>query len=261
MAKKEVAVGKRIKISKYQKQTIGLVLVAAVVLGVCVVVAVFLIKYIGFNAKVITEKENAVAGYDTAIKNAAKLKAEVLGLAENEDLESVGRDTLTECYNENGKRIDYSLLYQQASDEEEAEQQLKLMKKCSALRVIPEALPAKQNDEALMSSLDQIFRLSDWEPESLSPSGTATSSSITGLEVIPVSLSIEADTETTFRVLDNIERSIRSIDIMTSTIAWRDTRLELKAQAMAYYADDVSVVETPYTVYATDEARKAGVKK
>lgn len=257
---KEVAVEKRIKISKYQREIIILALVAAVTLGIAVVVSIFFVKYISFNGKVLTEKEAAIKNYEESIKNAGVLNSKVLALSENQALESVARGTIGECYDSDGKRIDFNELYQKAENEEEASAQLEMMKKCSALRVIPDALPANQNDEALMSSLDQIFKLSNWEPESLSPSGTTSISSIPGLGVIPVSLSVEADTGTTYRVLDNIERSIRSIDILTATIGWSGDRekLELRAQAAAYYTEESEVQEITKTIYASDEARKAG---
>lgn len=251
------AVGKRIKISKYQKQMIGFVLLAAVVLGISLVISMFFIKYIIFNSKVITRKDEAISGYNNAIKNSKILDGEVLALSNNKALESVARGTVRSCYGADGEKIDFGEIYQEAATEEEATDALDMMKICSALRVIPDALPANKNDEALMSSLDQIFKLSGWEPESLSPSGSATESSISGLGVIPVSLSVEADTETTFRVLDNIERSIRSINVSSAVISWSESNLDLRAQASAYYTEDVGVQEETVTVYASDEARKA----
>lgn len=251
------AVGKRIKISKYQKQVVGIVLVAAVVLGVSIVISIFFIKYIIFNSKVITRKNAAIDGYNVAIKNSKILDGEVLALSDNKSLESVARGTVRKCYGADGKKIDFGKMYQEATTEEELTASLDMMKICSALRVIPDALPANKNDEALMSSLDQIFRLSGWEPESLSPNGSVTESDIPGLGVIPVSLAVEADTETTFRVLDNIEKSIRSIDVASAIISWSGNNLDLRAQASAYYTEDVGVKEETEIVYASDEARKA----
>lgn len=253
----EVAVGKRIRISKYQQQMIGLVLLAAVVLGMAIVISIFFVKYIVFNGKVIAEKDVAIDGYNKALSNAGILSGEVLGLSNNKALESVARGTEGKCYDSDGKKIDFNVAYQEAMTEEEAAEQLKMMKECSALRVIPDALPAHRNDEALMSSLDQIFKLSGWEPESLSPNGAVTESGIDGLGVIPVSISVEANTGTTFKVLDNIERSIRSIDIATAVISWSGDSLDLRAQAAAYYTEDVGVKEEVKTVYASNEARKA----
>ena len=254
---KEVAIGKRLKISKFQKQMILMALVSAVTLGMTVVISIFLVKYIIFNSKVISEKDKAIEGYDTAIANANVLKGKLLDLANNKALESVARGTVSECYSLDGVKIDYEARYQEATSEEESKKMLDMMRACSALRVIPDALPAHRNDEALMSSLDQIFKISGWEPESLSPGASMVKSNITGLGVIPISLSVEANAETTFRVLDNIERSIRSIDVTSANISWSDNDLRLNAQAVAYYTDDVGVKEETKTVYASNEARKA----
>lgn len=251
------AIGKRIKISKYQQQTILLALAAAVVLGVAVVVSIFFVKYIIFNSKVLAGKDESIKGYEQALSNAQILRGEVLALSDNRALESVARKSVRECYDSDGKKIDYNKLYLEADSEEEELEQLNMMKMCSALRVIPDALPANRNDEALMSSLDQIFKISSWEPESLSPNGTEEESEVEGLGVIPVSLSVEASAETTFRVLDNIERSIRSIDVGSALISWSGNDLELEAQAQAYYVEQSGIQESTETIYATDKARKA----
>ena len=113
-----------------------------------------------------------------------------------------------------------------------------------------------------MSSLDQIFKISNWEPEALAPSGSVTTEeTLEGLEVIPVALTVSANAETTFTVLDNIEKSIRAFDISTATISWgsgdNDSILDFRAQANAYYINEAVVAETEKTVYASDEARKA----
>jgi hypothetical protein len=262
----EVAVEKRVKISKYQQQMIGLALLASVVLGVCIVLSVFFIKYIAFNAKVIEAKDAAINDYETAIQNSKTLEGLVLGLADNKDLESVALGTADEsCFEQVGdkkEKIDYGEKYRTESNEEQAREYLKKMKVCSALRVVPDALPAKENTEALMSSLDQIFKISNWEPEELSPSANYTDEEgIEGLEVIPVALTVSANAETAFTVLDNIEKSIRAFDISTATISWgsgeNDSILDLRAQANAYYINEAVVAETEKTVYASDEARKA----
>lgn len=49
----DTAPSKRIKISKAQQLTMLEVLVASLVFGTCAVLSVFLIKYIGFNTRVI----------------------------------------------------------------------------------------------------------------------------------------------------------------------------------------------------------------
>ena len=60
---------KREKISKAQQYTILEVLVASLILGACVVISIFLIKYINFNTLIITEKDEAISEYDQTLRN------------------------------------------------------------------------------------------------------------------------------------------------------------------------------------------------
>ena len=69
MAKEGPATGKRERISKAQQYTILEVLGASLVLGACVVLSIFLIKYIDFNTLIITEKNEAISEYDQTLRN------------------------------------------------------------------------------------------------------------------------------------------------------------------------------------------------
>ena len=129
------------------------------------------------------------------------------------------------------------------------------MKSCSALRVIPDALPASKNEEALLASLNKLFLESGWQPESISPGGTSNSDEevalLPGLNVLGVNLSIKADAGITKATLDNIERSIREFDIRSATIEWEDGNvLSFEAQATAYYMDKVSFAESETIITA-----------
>lgn len=291
---KEVSTKKRIKISKNQKQILMAVLGTSLIVGVSLVFVVFFIKNINFNGKVIKEKDMAIGDFEKSIKNVGlcvdkdrdgKMSEEELRacnpknvsansvpnslrhnmmvkMANNKDLEMVGRAGLKDCYDDNGNKLDYEKKYQEATTDEAKVHQLYLMKMCTALRVIPDALPAQENAEALMSSLNQIFILSGWEPESLAPNGSATNSSIPGIGIIPVSLSVQADSAKTLTVLSNIEKSIRTFDVSTATISWRAEKLELKAQAAAFYTKPVEVTTKKKTIYANDNLKKKkGAKK
>lgn len=282
------AVSKRVKISKTQQETLLIVLVAAVTLGVCGVLAVFFGKYIGFNSKVIDAKDSAISDYEKTITNIGlckdtdrdnKLSDEeinkckpneldstsmpgslrynvMVNMANNTDLESVARDSQEDCYDSDGQKIDWQEKYDDAETDEDRAEYLSMLKMCSALRVIPDALPAQANEEALMSSLNQLFNISGWNPEALSPSGNVVSGA-EGLSTIPVSLSVEADTSMTMTVLNNIERSIRTFDLQTATISWsNDNKLALQSQGVAYYTENADVVENNKTVYATNNAKK-----
>lgn len=287
------AITKRLKISKTQQQTLLITMITAIILGVCLVLGIYFVKYIKFNNKVIAAKDSAITDYEKTIKNIGLCKDTnndgkfsedelkkcnpdaldssvlpgtlrynvMVNMAKNPDLESVARDSLSDCYDSNGEKIDWQKLFDETDDDEEQAKYLSMLKMCSALRVIPDALPAQANEEALMASLNQIFIISGWEPEAISPSGDVKNDT-EGLSTIPISLSVQADSETTMRVLDNIEKSIRTFELQTATISWSgDKFLALDSQGTAYYTEDSGVAESNYTVYATDAAKKKAGSK
>ncbi|MBR3323393.1 hypothetical protein IKG16_00715 [Candidatus Saccharibacteria bacterium] len=276
---------KRVRISKAQQQMMIIVAATSVVFGICIVLTIHFVQYMFFNAKVINEEDASIANYGKTIKSSGAclvkdangnitneellacdpdktplskttgtLRYNVLvNMAQNENLESVAREHLSDCY-ENGKRIDYTKKYEQATSESDKELYLSMVKMCSALRVIPDALPAQRNDEALLASLNEIFILSDWQPESLTPGDSADSSSSdednTSIGQIPVTLSVEANAQTTMRVLQNIEKSIRTFQPTRATISWSTSGLSLQSLANAYYIENSALVETTTTVRA-----------
>lgn len=281
------AEGKREKISKAQQYTMLEVLGASLVLGTCIVMSIFMIKYIKFNATIIGEKNEAITEYDQSIRNVGvcvdtdnngrlsteelencnpnevslskvtnSLRYKVLTqMAQNGDLESVARMRNANCYDNTGARIDFNKLYEESTDETEKQQYLQSSKICSALRVIPDALPSLKNTEALMASLNQIFILTGWEPERLSPRDDNTKSDIKGVDVIPVTLRIEASDDMVLAVLDSIEHSIREFDIVTATVEWTSGGLSLQAAANAYYLGAQDPIEMTETLYASRKAR------
>lgn len=286
MDKKGPADGKRLKISKAQQYTILEVLGASLVLGACVVLATFLIKYIDFNTLIISEKNEAIAEYDETLRNVgvcvdqnrdgelssdeleqcdpnSTRLAEVSGslrynvlvtMAENDNLESVARQRSENCYDEFGNRLDFDQLYEQSTDELEKQRYLQSAKICSALRVVPDALPAQKNTEALMASLNQIFILTGWDPDRLAPLDDTVVPEVDGVEAIPVQLRIDGPSETVMTALNNVERSIREFDITSATVEWTSAGLSLQANANAFYlATDTMGLERTETLYATDK--------
>ena len=294
MAKKKLeeqgpAVSKRKKISKSQQEITLFALLTSLIFGVCLVLTIYCIKNIKFNGKVIEAEDQSISNYSKTLINVGvcqdkdkngtftteelencqpnSLTAESLrgtlrynvlvGLLDNEDLESVAREAQVYCYDrDTGLKIDYKKEYEAQTDSNRRGYYLDMMKACSALRAIPDALPAQQNVEALLASLNQIFNLSNWTPNSLSPNDTASASSIKGVLAIPVSLSVEADDATTLTVLSNIERSIRTFEMSRATISWSGTdTLTLRAQAAAFYTDEEDLAEKSTTIYADDSKR------
>lgn len=281
---------KRAIISKAQQMTMLEVLGASLVLGTCIVLSTFLIKYIKFNTTVIAAKNEAIADYDETIRNvgvcvdtdkngklsdkeldkcdpgAVKL-SEIEGslrynllevMAQNEYLESVARQRNEGCYDEEGERIDFNKLYEGTNDEKEKTQYLQSAKICSALRVIPDALPAQQNTEALMASLNQVFITAEIEPERLAPQDNSLESVVEGVSMIPVSLQLEGSDYSIMVALDALERSIREFDIDNATIEWNSRGLSLSATANAYFLSAKPSLETTKTIYASKKARATG---
>lgn len=290
------AVGKRFKISKLQQQMMMAVLGASLVLGVSIVVSVHLLKHMSFNAKVISKRDESIANYNLAIKNVGICKPSskdgrfsdkdlekcnpqsidvstipgtlrynvMVNMANNTDLESVGRSSQKQCYDDNHKRVDFTAAYSKSTSDDERSYNLKMMKMCSALRVIPDALPAQKNDEALLASLNQIFLLSGFEPEQLSPGTNYKQSKIKGVSTIPIALTVKRNEAETMSIISNIERSIRAFSINSAQIKWGSnasdgsSKLELLAQGVAYYSAETSVQEKTEVVTAKEEKKKTG---
>lgn len=290
------AVEKRQKISKAQKQILFTIGGTAVFVGVCIVLISYCMRLIGYNSRVIDAKDTSISNYSNTIKNVGVCKVSGSGVisddelkkctpntylsdsltgtlrynvmvktAENEDLESVARPLQAACYKD-GKKINFKELYDNAEEEakKDAEKDvdtlkanyLDMMKACSALRAIPDALPAQKNTEALLASLDRLFDIADWQPSGLSPNSSSSRSPYKGVSALPVSLSVEANSEKTLSVLSTIERSIRTFDITSATIEWigEDT-LKLGASARAYYTGEQSLTQKTVTVYADTNKR------
>lgn len=290
---KEIAIGKRATISEAQQTILLAVLGASVLLGVAISLTLHFISQIAFNAKVIAAEETAAVNYSSVIKNTGicrspkgtiysneelkdcdpdsipiseipgTLRANVLkNMAGNQALNSVPNDSNPDCKNPStDKQFTYDELediYEKAESTKDSTQlshASQLIKSCSALRVIPDALPAFKNEEALLASLNKLFIVSGWNPNTISPSGSESASEmLAGLNTLTVSLSVETDSSTTMNVLNNIERSIREFDIEKATIEWgSNNTLQLEAQATAYYMNETKITETTQTITAEGE--------
>jgi len=289
---KEIAILKRAKISQAQQYMLLSVLGAAIFLGVAISLVSYFLNKISFNAGVIAEEEKAIVVYSDAIKTIGvckkpkgtiytdeelrnckpnsidasdvpnTLRSDVLEkMAANKYLSSVPKESTSECVNPTtNKNYTYKELqefYNTADTDEELLLASSLIESCSALRIIPDALPAFKNEEALLASLNKIFIVSGWEPNSLSPSGTTSMSNLgPNLNTLSLRVSVEANSATTLTVLNNIERSIREFNIERATIEWgSDDTLILQAQATAYYMTPSELEETVKTIKPGDSKK------
>ena len=279
---KEIALSKRAKISEAQQYVLLSVLGASIFLGVSLSLTLHFMKVIQFNIKVISAEEASIVSYSNTIKNIGvckkpsgsiysdqelkncnpsnidvkdipdTLRANILeNMASNKALESVPKENNSSCINpSNGKKYTYAEMMSLYNTSEDRVVASNLIRRCSALRVIPDALPTSKNEEALLASLNKIFVLSDLLPESLSPSGDSEISIIgDSLNTLSVRLAVEADPAYTIKFLDNVERSIRDFNIKSATISWsNNNKLILQAQAEAYYMTPSALKESDLTI-------------
>lgn len=280
MAKEETAKSKKAKISEAQQYMLLAVLGATVFLGAAISIVLHCIKEIGFNADIIIAEDKAIVVYSDTIENIGickkpkgkvysldelkqcdpdsvtvsevpgTLRANIVeGMAENSALNSVPKENTSGCIDpDTGRNYTYAKMnqmYNEAGDNTERNAATSLIRQCSALRIIPDALPAYKNEEALLASLNKIFIESDWQPESISPSNNF-SANTTGINLngIGVNLSIESTMDVVMGVINNIERSIRTFNIGKANIEWNgENNLSFSAQATAYYMDKTTLVE------------------
>ena len=279
---KEIAIGKRAKISQAQQYMLLAVLGAALFLGAAIALNYHFIQEIVYNAGVVSKQDESIVNYSNTIKSIGVCKkpagstytmeelkkcnpndievSEIPGtlrsnimenMAANENLNSVPKESKSACVNsETGKNFTFEELNKKYTDAENADDRIaatQLIKICSALRIIPDTLPAFKNEEALLASLNKIFNDSNWQPESISPSGEEEMSSIgNNLTEMSVSLAVESDLATTMALLNNIERSIRTFNFKTATIEWAGDQINFHAQATAFYTEKSTVPETTY---------------
>jgi hypothetical protein len=214
--KQQAAMRKRQLISKANRNMFITVAVASVVVGFSVVGSIFLFQKLTFNAKVIGEKRNTVKILKENNQTIEDLEQKIKVLATNSALRSVMSD-------EDG----------------------------SALRVVPDALPATNNPTALAASLDKkLLNVPGLAIESIviDPSANtttitdegATSTSSAAVSEIPVHFTVNGDNSAIENVISNLERSIRTIDILTYQLAYSDNgRLTLTVSARAFYTNEV----------------------
>ena len=213
MADKQTAVGKRQKIAQSNKMMFLWIAGMSAVVGICAVLAWFLIQQLIFHTKVASEADATVSTLKQNKVAVEKLRENVQLLDVNEDLNSVKSE----------------------SDER-------------ALQVILDALPADDNNLALGSSLQQklIGSVNGVKIDSLTVgdlSGTETvDSPVKGVEVIPFTLIMSSgDVNALKDVLRNFERSIRIVDIDNFILDRSDSQYKLSINAHAYYKPAVEV--------------------
>lgn len=289
---------KALKLSS-EKQILALTISMSVLVGLVAVLANRAMNDISFNNQIINAKNDSIVAYNKLIRNVGickdkngdgkydenelkdcdpntvapndvpgSLRSNVMNeIAQNSDLESVGRESLSLCYGSDGKRINFVDKQNTATTEKEKLLYIDLTKKCSAIRVISDALPSTPNETALLASLNKIMLLSSWQPDRISQGGEAVPVDINGIGFIPMKFSAETKPETIYSLIENIERSIRNIDINRASITWSaSNKTEFSVRATAYYAEQeqyqtTTKTITPQTGKKSQSSKKSSDKK
>ncbi len=215
MKPNDVAIRKRTQIAKANRTMFLWIAIASALVGSALVVGIFLAQKAIFNEKVLSEKQATVATLDNNNQVAPELEDQIRVLDTNQALSSA-----------------------KANDSDQA------------IQVILDALPAEGNFLAVGASLQNKLIASipglksvesiQVDPivglETLSTDTTTVDASATGgANEITFRLSVKGNQEAIKQILQNFERSIRLIDIISMQIETQQDGQVLTIQARTYY--------------------------
>lgn len=220
---KDVAIRKRTQIAKANRAMFAWIAIGSAVVGSALVVTFFLAQKLMYNEKVLSEKQQTITTLKHNNSIIDELQTEIRVLDTNEALASVKSNP----------------------DDQ-------------ALQVILDALPAEANSLALGGSLEyrllrgiegitrQSLQVTPVQGvESLSDGASATS----GNNEITFQFVVSGNQEALKQVLTNLERSIRTIDVLSVRVESQGTTQSMTVRARAFY-------EPAKTVQLTDKVVK-----
>lgn len=220
MNQENVAIRKRTQIAKANRTMFLWIAIASAIVGAAIVVSIFLFQKLAYTEKVLAKKQETVSTLATNIATVDALKSEIRTLDTNQALAAAKANP---------------------SDQ--------------ALQVILDALPAEANSLALGASLQNKLlsgipgnlRLDSLQVdpvvgiEVLSSDGTAApvDPAATGGEsssgIITFQFTIIGDQAALKAVLQNLEKSIRTIQVNTVRIEAQGNEATMSVQAQAYF--------------------------
>lgn len=209
MASSQAGMKKRQIIANSNRTMFIWITAMSALIGVCAVLALFLVQQIIFKTRVTSSLDGTVKTLKDNNKNAQALIENVRVLETNSALNSI-----------------------KAHPEDKA------------LQVILDALPADNNALALGSSLQQnLLQQPGITVEALSLQPVASDSATTIAETtIPFTMTVSAaDANTLKDMLARLERSIRVIDIDTLTLERSEQKYTMTVTAHAYFEPAVTV--------------------
>lgn len=213
MQPKNVAFRKRTQIAKANRTMFIWVACVSVVFGVSLVVIIFLAQILLYNERVIATKNQTISTLTLDNKNVKTLESQIRVLNTNQAL------------------IDSKA---KTSDQ--------------AVQAILDALPSDANSLALGASLQNkllsgipglVIDSLQVDPvagiESLGEATVAVSTSASSQHIISFRFSVEGNDEALKTVLQNLEKSIRTINVVSLKIVSQGNSQTLSVEAQAYY--------------------------
>lgn len=270
---------KRLKITKAQRTMFVTVCLASIAVGVTFVLAIYFAKIISFQGKLLTQKGYVVDALKQDQSNLSTLADQISALTKNENLESVARTrTVTDCSGYYG--VDMSL------GSIKTEEELEKVRRCSSLRVIPDAMPATSETVSL-DDVDTTTRIqldlimdkagiylgadsdSTVSVEATGYSGSSYSetagSILNPYSMLEASVTITGDLGRMKTFLSTIDRTIRNYDLQTATIEIPSdgdyNNFSFTGSYNAYYTNPVDLQIQKRTICAdekNDKCRAAG---
>lgn len=235
--KKDTAIRKRQLIAKANRTVFITVAIASAIVGIATVLGTFLVREMMFNAKVIGEQDKSIATLKSNITNVKDLESKMETLQTNS-----------------------ALLSSRASTED------------NALRVILDALPASENTAALGASLsNKLLNVPGVEIDSISvntasadsttsadtttDSATSSSSQSNTASPQPIEFSFSVTSSSPSNILtviQNLEKSIRTVNIKTFRIEQNKENMTLTVTADAYYLTQADINLRTQTIKSTE---------
>lgn len=212
------ALRKRQQIAKANRMMFLWVAGVSVIVGIALVLSIFLVQKLLFNEQVLGKKNETVGILTENNKSITELKDNARVLNTNQNL-----------------------LDSRAKEED------------TALQAILDALPSEPNSSALGSSLQNVLLPGDGiQVESLTVepaagaegASEAEATAVSGENTIGFTFSVSAPSDkidSLRELLRRLERSIRAIDVQTTTIEMQGSRITLTASAVAYYEPTKSI--------------------
>jgi hypothetical protein len=209
----DLAVRKRTRITQANRTMFIWIAVASAVVGVAIVVSIFLGQKLIYNEKVLARKLDTVSTLDHNLSVVDQLKQDVQALSANSALGSV-----------------------KANETDEP------------LQVVLDALPSEANSLALGASLQNKLLAgvqSGFSIESLSVTPVSGVESLDGSDTssdeesasnqINFSFTVKGDQAALKQILENLQRSIRTIVVSSASIEVLEGGLSLSVNGHAFY--------------------------